>query len=477
MQARPNPRIARLSLLAGAAASTLSACAAIPRLGPEPQPKPVAAYAASQSFAAPAAEWPQDRWWASYGDAQLDQLMQEALAGSPDLAEAQARVRQAQAIAEQTGAALSPHLGAEATVVGAKQSYSQGALSPVIPRGWRDVGAMGLSLDWQLDFFGRNRALLAAATSTSDARRADAAAARLALTTSVAATYAELSQRYAERDAARDALRVRMESEDLIQARFRQGLDTEAAHERAHSARASAEAELRALDEAIGLCRLSVAALLGQGPDRALTIYRPAPASIRAFGLPANLPAELVGRRPDVVAARLEADAARRRIKAAKADFYPNVNLMALGGIESFGLDTLARSGSTFGAAGPAVTLPIFSAGRLEGAYRGARADYDAAVANYDRTLVHALQEVADSAVSARALDDRLAKSREAFSAAKNAYELTRQRYVRGLGTYLDVLSAEDSLITSQRTVAELETRAFTIDVSLIRALGGGYRA
>jgi len=268
-----------------------------------------------------------------------------------------------------------------------------------------------------------------------------------------------------------------MESEDLIQARFRQGLDTEAAHERAHSARASAEAELRALDEAIGLCRLSVAALLGQGPDRALTIYRPAPASIRAFGLPANLPAELVGRRPDVVAARLEADAARRRIKAAKADFYPNVNLMALGGIESFGLDTLARSGSTFGAAGPAVTLPIFSAGRLEGAYRGARADYDAAVANYDRTLVHALQEVADSAVSARALDDRLAKSREAFSAAKNAYELTRQRYVRGLGTYLDVLSAEDSLITSQRTVAELETRAFTIDVSLIRALGGGYRA
>jgi len=190
MQARPNPRIARLSLLAGAAASTLSACAAIPRLGPEPQPKPVAAYAASQSFAAPAAEWPQDRWWASYGDAQLDQLMQEALAGSPDLAEAQARVRQAQAIAEQTGAALSPHLGAEATVVGAKQSYSQGALSPVIPRGWRDVGAMGLSLDWQLDFFGRNRALLAAATSTSDARRADAAAARLALTTSVAATYA-----------------------------------------------------------------------------------------------------------------------------------------------------------------------------------------------------------------------------------------------------------------------------------------------
>jgi len=461
--------------MAGAAAA-LCACAAIPSLGPEPQPKPVAAYAAGLSFAAPAAEWPQDRWWASYGDVQLDQLMEEALSGSPDLVEAQARLRQAQAVAEQTGAALSPHLNEDATVVGVKQSYSQGSLSPVIPRGWRDVGAVGLGLDWQLDFFGRNRSLLTAATSASEARRADAAAARLALTTSVAQTYGELAQLYAERDAAREAVRVRMESEDLIRARFRQGLDTDAANERAHSARASGEAELRALDEAIGLCRQRIAALLGQGPDRALALYRPAPTSIRAFGLPANLPADLVGRRPDVVAARLEADSARRRIKAAKADFYPNVNLMALGGIESFGLDTLMRSGSTFGAAGPAVTLPIFSAGRLEGAYRGARADYDAAVANYDRTLVHALQEVADSAVSARALDDRLAKSREAYSAAKAAYALTRQRYARGLGTYLDVLSAEDALIASQRTVADLETRAFIIDVSLIRALGGGYR-
>ena len=476
MQARPFLLTARVLLLGGVAAAALSGCAAIPHLGPEPEIKPAAGYATSQSLAAPEAEWPQDQWWASYGDPQLNQLMQEALTGSPDLAEAQARVRQAEAVTEQTGSLLSPHLNAGATVVGAKQSYSQGALSPVIPRGWQDVGVVGLGLDWQLDFFGRNHALLAAATSETNARRADAAAARLALTTSIASTYAELAQLYAERDAARDALRVRMESEDLIGARVRQGLDTEAASERAHSTRASAEVELRALDEAIGLCRQRIAALLGQGPDRALSLDRPAPGTVRTFRLPLNLPAQLVGRRPDVVAARLEAEAARERIKAAKADFYPNVNLMALGGIESFGLDMLAHSGSTFGAAGPAISLPIFSAGGLEGAYRGARADYDAAVANYDRTLVHALQDVAGSAVSARALDDRLVKSREALAAAKSAYALTHQRYQRGLGTYLDVLSAEDALIATQRSVADLETRAFIIDVALIRALGGGYR-
>jgi outer membrane protein TolC len=137
----------------------------------------------------------------------------------------------------------------------------------------------------------------------------------------------------------------------------------------------------------------------------------------------------------------------------------------------------LTKSGSTLGSVGPAVSLPIFSAGRLQGSYRGARADYDEAVAAYDQTLTRALQEVADSAVSARALDARLGKSREALTAARTAYELSRQRYARGLGTYLDVLTAEDALIANRRTVADLESRAFTLDVALIRALGGGYRS
>jgi outer membrane protein TolC len=178
-----------------------------------------------------------------------------------------------------------------------------------------------------------------------------------------------------------------------------------------------------------------------------------------------------------VVAARLTAEAEAKQIKATKADFYPNVNLVGLVGFQSLGLNMLTKGGSSFGSIGPAITLPIFESGQLQGAYRGARAKYDAAVASYDETLVRALKDVADSAVSAKALDVRLAKSREAFDAAQGAYDLTRQRYSRGLGTYLDVLTAEDSLIANRRAVADLETRAFNLDVALIRALGGGYRA
>jgi NodT family efflux transporter outer membrane factor (OMF) lipoprotein len=198
---------------------------------------------------------------------------------------------------------------------------------------------------------------------------------------------------------------------------------------------------------------------------------------IRAFGLPAQLEADLLGRRPDVIAARLSAEAAANRIKVAKAEFYPNVNLTAFIGLQSLGLNMLTKSGSGVGSVGPAITLPIFDSGRLQGNYRGARAQYDEAVASYDETLTKALQEVADSAVSARALDLRLGKSREALAASAKAYNLTRQRYAQGLGTYLDVLTAEDALISNRRAVADLETRAFTLDVALVRALGGGFHA
>jgi NodT family efflux transporter outer membrane factor (OMF) lipoprotein len=476
MQETSARRFIRLAAMAGSAAM-LTACASIPHLGPAPQPKAPAAYAADRSFTAPAAAWPSERWWADYGDRQLDSLIDEALKDSPDLDKARARVRQAEAIAQVTRSTMGPHLTASASLAEARQSYNDGVPKAFVPQGWNDTGLVGAGLDWQLDVFGKNRARLAAATSDIEAARAEAASTRLTLSTAIATAYADLAQLYADRDAADEALRVRTDSEGLITARCGQGLETKAALERAHAARASAEAELAALDDALGLTRNRIAALMGQGPDRGLAIVRPAPDAIRAFGLPRHLHADLVGRRPDVVAARLTAEAAGKRIKAAKADFYPNVNLTAFIGVQSLGLDMLTKAGSGVGSFGPAMSLPIFDSGRLQGAYRGARADYDEAVASYDQTLTRALREVADSAVSARALDARLGKSREALTASQSAYDLARQRYARGLGTYLDVLTAEDALISNRRAVADLETRAFTLDVALVRALGGGFHA
>ncbi len=270
---------------------------------------------------------------------------------------------------------------------------------------------------------------------------------------------------------------VRQRTSGLIGERLGQGLENQSAAEQAHAGLAASQAQLAAVDESIGLTRDRIAALMGQGPDRGLKIGRPMPGAIKAFGLPQGLQADLIGRRPDVAAARLRAQAASQRIKSAKAEFYPNVNLSALIGLQSLGLSSLVKAGSGYGAVTGALSLPIFSAGRLEGAYRGRRAEYDAAVASYDSTLTHALQDVADVAVSERALGTRLSRGQEALGASQRAYDLAQARYRGGLSPYLDVLTAEDSLIANRRAVADLQTRAFALDIDLVRALGGGFQA
>ncbi|XLM21229.1 efflux transporter outer membrane subunit, partial [Chromobacterium piscinae] len=244
----------------------------------------------------------------------------------------------------------------------------------------------------------------------------------------------------------------------------------------AESREAAARADLEAADESIALQRHSLAALIGAGPDRGLAIARPASGLFREQRLPATLAAELLGRRPDLAAARLRAEAAAKRIDVVQAQFYPNVNLTAFVGAQSLGLDLFAKSGSGIAGIGPAVNLPIFHGGQLQGQYRAARADYDAAVASYDATLSQALREVADAVSSQASLTPQLEQRQLALTAADEAYRVSQNRYQGGLANYLDVLNTEDSVIAARRSLASLEARRFSLDIALIKALGGGYQ-
>ncbi len=170
-------------------------------------------------------------------------------------------------------------------------------------------------------------------------------------------------------------------------------------------------------------------------------------------------------------------EAAAQRIKEARAGFYPNVNLSALIGMQAFGLSNLFSSGSGFGSVSPAVSLPLFHGGALQGQYRGRRGQYDEAVALYDGQVIQALRETADAVTSQKMLVRRLAETRSALAAFEQAHGLARQRYEHGLATYLDVLTAEEGVVEARLAVAGLETRAFTLDVQLVRALGGGFTA
>lgn len=464
------------AILLLACASALSACAAVPHLGAEPQGKPAASYATAQSFQAPQTDWPTEAWWTRYNDRQLDALVDEALKGSPNLVQAAARVRRADALEEQARSAIRPNLSANAKVASVRQSYNVGIPPAFVPKGFNDYGRGTVDLNWDLDLWGRNRAALAAATSEAEAARMDASEARLMLTTSLVGAYADLAEQFLERDAAAEALANRRATADLVGQRVRDGVANEGESHQAESNVHSAVQELAALDEQIGLTRDRLAALLGAGPDRGLGIARPSANPASAFGLPANLAVDLVGRRPDVQAARLRAEAAAQRIKVAHAGFYPNINLAALIGREALGMSLLRLPTSEVGQVGLAFSLPIFSGGRLEGEYRGARADYDAAVAAYDQSLVQALQEVADAATSERELRTRLDAARQALAEAQEASRIARLRYEAGLTNYLFVLTAENATILQRRSVAQLEGRALALDAALARALGGGFR-
>lgn len=474
------PRGARPALTA-AAAVLLAACAPLPSLDAPQRLDSTQSMASNQSLRAAdpdkaAVQWPRETWWRSYGDPQLDQLIDEALSGAPDLAAATARMAQAQYAVGGARAVRRPQVDAQASVSEQRLSYNDIIPGDFVPQDWNDYGSIGLHAGWDLDFFGRNRALLKAALASGIAAEAQLAQARLTLTTSIAGAYAGLSSLYASRDVAEQSVAVQQHSVELFQQRFDHGLETIGAVHAAQARCASAQFRLQQLDERIGLQQHAIAALLGAGPDRGLAIQRPQLRLDRDFGLPDQLAVNLLGRRPDIVAARAEVEAAASRVDASRAAFYPDVNLSAAIGFESLGLDMLAKHDSLTGSVGPAISLPIFHGGALRARLKGAAAAYDQSVALYNGTLSHALQDVADVALSQRALGGELDQLEAAWQAAEASYRVAEDRYRAQLASYLDVLTAQDTMLAAQDALTTARARSLTLDIDLHRALGGGWQ-
>lgn len=402
--------------------------------------------------------------------------MDQALAGSPTLAEAKTRVTKALSSRAQAAAAIQPIINGSGNVQETKQTYNWLFPKAFLPLGYQPYGEVLLNFSWELDFWGKYRAAIAQATSEARASAADAAEARLMLTTQIASTYATLAQLYDDRDVAAQSVQVREETASLVSQRVTNGLDTQAELKQAQAASPATRETVLALDEQIALTKDALAALVGEGPDRGLQIQRPRPPKLAAFGLPSDARLDLIGRRPDVVAARWRAEAAQKGVKVAKTQFYPDVSLTGYIGQQSLHLSRLLNAGSTLGSVGPAVTLPILEGGRLRAELRGAEADRDDAVAAYDAAVTEALRQVADAANSERALSGRLAESRRALAGYEDAWRIARLRYEGGLSTFQSVLLAEDAVLNQRRVVSDLQSRAYELDVQLVRALGGGFR-
>lgn len=474
----PSPLARRLTfqLIGLCCAAYLTGCAQLPSDTATSQIRRVDEFQSHMSFQAANAAWPAEQWWHAYGDAQLNALIEEAMAASPTLMAATARVQRADAMTQIAGSSTKPQVSANASVSQDKLSTNYLTPKAVTPSGWNDYGRATVNLQWELDFWGKNRASLAAATSELQAGQAELAQVRLILASGIASHYAELSRLFALRDIAKRSVELHSQTSALVKRRLDRGLDTRATLHEADAHRAEAESSVLALEEQIALQRNCLAALMGAGPDRGLSIVKPTLKLEHSFGLPTELAVNLLGRRPDVVAARLQAEAQASRIEQKKTEFYPNVNLNAFIGVQSLGIDMLSKDGSSIGSVGPAISLPIFTGGRLRGELRGAQARYTEAVANYNAAIANALQEVADAAVSQKALNQQTLKAQEAFEANSEAYHLTRLRYAAGLASAIELLSVENRRLQSQTELTHLRSVSFSLDIALKRALGGGFQ-
>ncbi|MDH1663482.1 multidrug efflux transporter outer membrane subunit EmrC, partial [Stenotrophomonas sp. GD03777] len=209
---------------------------------------------------------------------------------------------------------------------------------------------------------------------------------------------------------------------------------------------------------------------------RGLSIQRPQPLNPVALQLPGVLPSELLGRRPDIVAARWRVEAADKQIKVAKTKFYPSFNLTALAGVVAPNVGDLLKSSSTFAYIGPALSLPIFEGGKLRANLANTDAQYDLAVANYNQTVLDALRDVADQVNAVRSLAQQAQSQQQAVDTARAAFDLAQQRYRAGIGSYLDVLTAQSTLLQSQQQLAGLQSQQVQSSVRLSKALGGGFQ-
>ncbi len=469
------PKLAPLAAAAAAALLALAGCADMGHRAPQSHMLAANDLAAGTAFdtGAPAA-WPGDAWWQAFGDPQLDRLMAAALAGNPGLKVAHARVRHAEALAGIAEAAGRPRIDANAATT--RERFSErGTAPPPLADNWAWYNAATLTGSYDLDVWGRHHDMLAAAVGDSRAAAADERMAQLSLQTAVMRTYIQLWYRHALRDSVADSLAQRQKILDIVRRRQKAGLASAIDVATIETTLPAGRREHEEIGESIAVLRYQLAALTGQGPGAGATIVRPAPALRTVAALPSVLPAELVGRRPDIAAMRWRVEAAARRIDGARAAFYPNLNLVAFAGLQAFGFSRFFDASSRTLGFTPAVSLPVFEGGRLRSQLDAETAAYDLAVEQYNATLVQALADVANVVAKIQSADAQQHLAERALATAERARSLADRAYRAGMTDAVGTMRAQLILLSEEDQLLRVESARLDNYATLMTALGGGF--
>ncbi len=468
-----NPAGVRSTLpaLIAASAVCLAACSLPGRLQPPKleRPTPLDTLQLAQGA------WPKSTWWTVYDDPQLDQLMRIALRGAADLQIARARVRSAESAMRVTAAQAG--LSVNGSAQWSRQRLSDNSILPSDLLGieWYSQADIGVQLGYQLDWWGKRRAAVAAAMGDLRAAAAQADAARLAIQHAVADNYFAWLADQARLTTAREALAAQQRLTAIAQLRVRRGVDPPDQAQSALAQLAAARERRDALEGAARVRLAGMAALIGISVDRLPPLVARALPAV-AQRLPADASLDLVARRPDIVASRWLVLAALRRTDVARAEFLPDLSLTALAGLSSIDMDRLFDGGSRIFELKPAVHLPIFNSGLLKSNYGASRAQLDTAIASYRGTVLAAVREVSSQALQAQVLAQRRRAQGEQLDAVQQLSASAASRVRLGVSDARELLHRQLHLFSQRDRALQVHAQALATDLALVRALGGGYR-
>jgi outer membrane protein, multidrug efflux system len=422
----------------------------------------------------PVGEWPSQQWWQRYGDPTLDLLVEQALQAAPGMTAAKSRFAEAGNAIRVTAAAVGAQVVANADFQ--RQRISDNGLFPpqFLGFNWYNQADLGVSINYSFDWWGKQRASIAAAADVARATEAEQHATALLLASTVAEAYfgwatdwqrLQLSQQKSElvdRHTRVTELRVaaRIEGADSIQQATRQG--------------AQVREQIAQIEGSLQLHRVAIAALLGIAPDALPSLTeRPLPEVSPA--IPANVRVDLISRRPEIVASRWRVEAARNHAVVARAQFYPDISIRALVGLSSLEIGNLMHAGSAVPAIDAAVHLPLFDSGLRQAQFGARQSQLVTAIADYDEAILAATREVAMAVANAMMFAAQRPQREVQIATAQQLQKSAAARLQSGRTDVRPLLEAQLVVLADQDSLLQLRAAAISADISLQRALGGGY--
>ena len=428
--------------------------------------------------AAPKDAFPKGAWWQVFQDSILDGYEQQLLQANQSLIAARDRLNQARSLARVATADFFPQVSADPSAVRVRGSGNRPLNGAVVASGFehpytQSVYTIPFSVSYEADLFGRVRRNVEAANASLESTAADLGNVQLVLTAELAADYFTLRELDAEYQVVEESVGLQRKALDLLNQRHEGGIASGLEVAQQATLLDSTISQAALVQESRAQYEHAIALLVGQ-PASNFTVTV-APLKTNPPAVPLGVPSDVLERRPDIATYERDVATANARVGLARTAFYPHITLSGAGGLQSTTLSSLFNAPSLFWSLGADALEPVIEGGRNRANLAAAQAAYDEAIANYRQTVLTAFQQVEDGISNLSTLSLALTTQSAAVGDARKALEIANNRYVGGVTNYLDVITAQTTLLNNQRLETQLLGQQLVNTVYLVKALGGGW--